>query len=92
MKAIFRKLFFPVLNYFESGTEAYIYKTSHRTILLFIGILFSGLATAVFFVAQGKDLGYLLPVIIFGLVGLVSLIVGLFGNERAVAKIWGSRS
>lgn len=91
MKSIFRKLFASVLNYFESGSEAYIYKTSHRYILITIGILFSGLAIAVFFVAQGKDMGYMLPVVIFGLIGLVSFIVGFLGTERAVAKIWGSR-
>lgn len=90
MKSILRMLFYPILSIFESGTEPYIYKKSHRTILNVIGILFSGLAALVFWLSRGQDSGYLLPVIIFGVVGLVSLVVGLTGNDRAVAKIWGS--
>ncbi|MDX2504601.1 MAG: hypothetical protein QNL62_09015 [Gammaproteobacteria bacterium] len=91
MKQKLRAIFSPILKIFESGTEEFVYKSSHRVILVFIGCLFSGLATAVFIVAQGKDPGYFLPVLIFGAVGLVSLIVGLIGTDRAVAKIWGSR-
>lgn len=56
-----------------------------------MGCLFSGLATLVFWFAQGEDPGYLLPVFIFGGGGLLSLLIGLVGNDRAVAKIWGSR-
>ncbi len=92
MKQILRTLFSPILNLFESGTEeSFIYKPSHRVILNAMGAIFSGLATLVFFVAQGEELGYLLPVLIFGGIGLVSLLVGLIGTDRAVAKIWGSR-
>ena len=91
MKQFLRRLFSPILNLFESGTEEFAYKPSHRLVLIFIGCLFSGLATAVFFVAQGENPGYLLPVVIFGGTGLVSLIVGILGTDRAVAKIWGSR-
>ena len=91
MKKIIRILFSPVLNYFESGTEAYEYKSSHRTILLTIGVLFSGLAAVVFWLARGADAGYLFPVIIFAATGLVSFIIGYAGSDRAVAKIWGSR-
>lgn len=91
MKKILRLIFNPVLSLFESGTEEYIYQKSHRTILLVIGVLFVALAAIVFWLAQGADPGYLLPVIIFGGVGLISLVVGLVGTDRAVAKIWGSR-
>ncbi len=92
MKQILRTLFSPILNLFESGTEEpFTYKPSHRVILIAMGAIFSGLATLVFFVAQGEELGYLLPVLIFGGIGLVSLLVGLIGTDRAVAKIWGSR-
>ena len=91
MKQTLRIIFSPILNIFESGTEEFVYKPSHRIILVFLGCLFSGLATAVFMVAQGKDPGYFLPVLIFGSVGIISLIVGLIGTDRAVAKIWGSR-
>ena len=91
MKQYLRTLFAPILNLFESGSEDFEYKPSHRNILIIMGGLFTGLGGIVFFYAQGQDIGYFLPVIIFGGVGVVSLIVGFLGNERAVAKIWGSR-
>ncbi len=91
MKQQLRRLFAPLLSIFESGNDAFVYKTSHRLVLIAMGCLFSGLATAVFFLARGEDLAYLLPVIIFGCVGIISLVIGLLGTDRAVAKIWGSR-
>lgn len=92
MKPYLRALFAPILNLFESGSEAYDYKPSHRIVLIVMGGLFTALGGIVLFYAQGQDIGYFLPVIIFGGVGIVSLIIGFLGNERAVAKIWGSRS
>ncbi len=91
MKQQLRILFSPILNLFESGSEPFTYKPSHRVILIAMGTIFSGLATLVFFIAQGEDLGYLLPVLVFGGIGVISLLVGLIGTDRAVAKIWGSR-
>ncbi len=91
MKKILRKLFSPLLNIFESGTGTFAYKRSHRIVLLVMGGLFSGLAALVLFLAQGEDLGYLLPVVVFACIGLVSLLVGSLGNDRAVAKIWNAR-
>jgi len=90
MKLLLRKLFSPILNIFESGNETIVYKKSHRTVLIVMGILFTGLASLVFVLAQGEELGYLIPVIVFGGAGLLSLVIGFLGNERAVAKIWGS--
>ena len=91
MKKLLRIIFSPLLNIFESGTEDYVYKPSHRKILIFMGLLFSGLATAVAIFLPADDLGYLLPVLVFGAGGLLSLVIGLIGNDRAVAKLWGSR-
>ena len=91
MKQTLRALFSPILNIFESGNEEFVYKSSHRIILIFIGCLFSGLAIAVFWVAQGKDPGYFLPVLIFGAIGFISFLIGFIGTDRAVAKIWGTR-
>lgn len=91
MKQKLRALFSLILNIFESGSEPFVYKPSHRTILIAMGCIFSALATLVFFVGQGEDLGYLLPVLVFGGIGLTSLLVGFIGTDRAVAKIWGSR-
>ncbi|CAA6826067.1 MAG: Unknown protein [uncultured Thiotrichaceae bacterium] len=91
MKAILRSLFSPLLTVFESGAEDYEYKPSHRTILLVMGSLFLGLAALVLWSAIGHDIVYFLPVVVFGTLGFVSLIIGLLGNDRAVAKIWSSR-
>jgi len=89
IKQFFRTIFFPILNIFESGSDTYNYKPSHRYVLLFLGTLFSGLSILVLWLSQGEDAGYLIPVIIFGAVGFTCLLTGLIGNDRAVAKIWG---
>lgn len=91
MKNSLRKIFSPILNIFESGDEAYEHKPMNRKILIFIGFIFSALASLVFYLGRGEDIGYLIPVIVFGGAGLLALIIGFLGNDRAVAKIWGSR-
>ncbi len=91
MKKILRTVFSPLLNIFESGDDEFAYKSSHRWILIFIGTMFSTMAVAVFFVAQGQDPGYFLPVVIFAAIALVTFVIGFLGTDRAVAKLWGSR-
>jgi len=92
MKNFLRTCCAPILNRFEAGNEAYDYKPLHRGALIFISSVFTLLAIGVAFLAQGKeDLAYFFPSVVFGLAGLLGLIVGLLGSERAVAKIWGSR-
>jgi uncharacterized Tic20 family protein len=92
MKELLRKAFSPILENFESGTEEYNYKTSHRVILIVMGFIFTILSTAVAVMATEADnMGYYIPVFIFGLVSLVTLVVGILGNERAVASIWGNK-
>lgn len=92
MKSALRTLFSPILNIFESGQEPYNYKPSHRKILLAMSTLFSLLATLVCTFSWGaEDKGFLIPVVVFGLVGLVGFVVALLGDDRAVAKIWGSK-
>lgn len=91
MKEILRKIFSPVLNFFESGTGEFVYQPSHRVVLVVMGCLFTGLAGLVYVFSQGAELGYFIPVVVFGVVGLVSLVVGVLGEDRAVAKIWGSK-
>jgi len=90
MKKSLRNLFSFILNSFESGSSEYRYEKSHRVILIVIGFLFNGLATIVFFMAQGEDIGYYFPVLILGSIGILGFIIGSLGNERAVAKIWGN--
>jgi hypothetical protein len=91
VKNLLRKLFSPFLNKLESGTEPYLYKPSHRFILLVMGVLFSALGIAVLWFAVGQDPTYFLPVVVFGGAGFFSLLVALVGTERAVATIWGSK-
>ena len=92
MKASLRKLFSPLLNPIERGDEPYVYKPLSRKILLTVSLLFSVMCAAlVYLMPADADKGYLIPVVVFGLVAAVGFIVGLLGNERAVAKIWGNR-
>lgn len=92
MKDLLRTLFSPILKVFEKGEGPYVYKPLNRTILLVMGVLFSALALAVLYVTRfAEGWGFLLPVIVFGVVGLVSLVIGGLGSERAVAKIWGNK-
>lgn len=92
MKDTLRKLFSPILNGFENGSEPYTYKPLNRKILIVIGVLFLALASGIAYLSFDKgELGYFLPVIVFSGISLVSLVVGLLGTERAVAKIWGNR-
>lgn len=92
MKTALRKLFSPILNRFESSEEPYLYKPSHRKILLALGILM-GVLTGVLItiMVKGENLNAILPAIVFGCVSLVTLVVGILGTEKAVANIWNSR-
>jgi len=94
MKALLRKIFAPILNVFESGTDPYAYKPLNRKVLIVLGVLFSVLDVAVVAISKRGGVApsdYLIPVVVFGVVALVALVVGCLGNERAVSKIWGSR-
>jgi hypothetical protein len=92
MKELLRKAFSPILENFESGTEEFVYKKSHRVILIVMGAIFAILSTAVSIMAAEADsAGYYIPVVVFGLVSLVITVVGILGNERAVSSIWGNK-
>lgn len=91
IKPLFRRLFGFVLSPLEAGNEPFLYKPSHRVILAVMSILFSGLALAVFFIMPSMDSGYWLPIIVFGGAGVLAMIVALLGEDRAVAKLWGSK-
>ncbi|MBL4782780.1 MAG: hypothetical protein JKX92_11115 [Porticoccaceae bacterium] len=91
MKPILRKLFSPLLRYFEAGEGTYGYKKSHRVVLIVAGCLFLCLASAI--IAAGaifSRMGAVFPSLIFFCVGTTCLAVGSLGTDRAVAKIWGS--
>lgn len=91
MRDLFRRLFAPILRPFERGGDPFEYKPSHRRILLIMSVMFIGLAGLVLWVMPGFDPSYLLPVIVFGGVGLLGILIGTLGEDRAVARIWGSR-
>ena len=91
MKQLLRKIFSPILTPLEAGDEAYAYKPSSRYVLIAMGVLFSILSTSVLTLMELNDPGYFIPVIIFYGAGLLCFIVGLLGEDRAVAKIWGSK-
>ena len=92
MKAFFRQFFGFILRFFESGDEPYSYKPLNRKILIVVGVLFNAIWIFTAYLYAGKgSYDFLLPVAVFFIVGLVCLVVGLLGNDRAVAKIWGNR-
>lgn len=92
MKNQLRALCKPLLNIFEKGEGAYVYKPMSRNILIVMGILFGGIAGLVItYIIRNEAFGYALPAIVFSGVAIVCLIVGTLGNERAVAKIWGNK-
>ncbi len=91
MKTLARKLCSPVLNMFEQGNEPYSYKPLNRTVLNVVGALFMVLTIALIIIVPASLAGKWIPIGIFGCAGLVCLIVGGLGSDRAVSKIWGSK-
>ena len=92
MKETLTKLFWPVLRPFEKGDGPYNYRPTNRKVLLGLGVLFSLLAAVVLVVGfSSGGLAFLLPVLVFGGVGFVALVVGSLGSDRAVCAIWGNK-
>ena len=92
MKLVFRRLFSPILHYFEAGEGGFKYRKSHRTALLAVGGLFLILAFVSLLAAlTAAQIAGFIPLVIFVTVSVVCLVVGILGSERAVATIWGSK-
>lgn len=90
MNETLRKVFRPVLAVFEKGEPAASYRPSHRKILLAVGVLFLVLfAVSLYFAITSAQAGAIVPVLVFGAVSLVSILVGCLGSDIAVARIWG---
>lgn len=92
MRKILTTLFWPILRFFETDKVPENFKKSHRLVLNAMGALFIFLS----FVSLGAtystgDFGSLIPVIIFGCVGIVAVVVGMLGSDGAVSKIWGTK-
>jgi len=93
MKTSLIKIFWPILRFFETGEVASNYKKSHRVALNVMGSLFIVLSlVSAWATAFTRDLGSLLPVIVFLSVGFVALVVGSLGSNAAVCKIWGNKN
>lgn len=92
MKDFFRKVFWPILFFFEKGGSAEGYRPSHRKILMAVGFLFLVLSGVSVLAARvAETLSALFPIVLFFVVSLVCFVVGLLGSDSAVARIWGSR-
>lgn len=92
MKAVLRKICSPVLNIFESGNEGFIYRPSHRKILVAVGVLFFILAGAAISISISvEQYAGLMPGSVFLIAGLVCEIVAFLGTDKAVAKMWKSK-
>ncbi|WP_394170767.1 hypothetical protein [Saccharospirillum alexandrii] len=92
MKNTLRHLFQPILRIFESGDDQFRYDKSHRKILLAVGVLFLFLsAISAVLAINSAQLGGLVPVLAFFLIGFVCIVVGTLGSDKAVAKIWGNK-
>lgn len=94
MKTTLLKIFSPILNLFEAPDDGsdYSYSSSHRKILVVMGWLFLGVASAgIFFALQLNVMAVLFPVALFGSIGLLCLMVAGLGSDRAVAKLWRNR-
>jgi len=92
MKSALRHLFSFILNVFEKGEKDYLYQSSHRKILIALGVLMGSMCGFILLLTQGGEgYGFLIPVIVFGLVSFVTLVVGCLGTDEAVANIWNSK-
>jgi hypothetical protein len=91
-RTLARKVFAPLLDALEGGNQPHRYTPKARLILWITGGLFLALATGLaVFLPQGTDPAVLIPIGIFGMVGLFAVVVAWLGSERAVARVWGSR-
>ncbi|WP_151669447.1 hypothetical protein [Nitrincola schmidtii] len=93
MRKILQKVFWPLLRIFETGEDAVGYQKSHRIILIILGVLFLGLSFGSAWMGNVTgEMGALIPMVVFFAVGFVALVLGIFGSDSAVCKIWRSRS
>ncbi len=92
MKNALKSVFSPILNIFENNNDEFIYRSLNRKIVLFISSVFFLLAFALpAYMPQLIEMGYWFVMLVFGALGIVGLIVGLLGSDKAVAKLLGSR-
>ncbi|MAB23994.1 hypothetical protein ACS8E9_03860 [Pseudomonas neustonica] len=92
LKEFARKLCAPLLKPLENSDAPYHYTPKSRGILVIMSLLFLSLATGLaVFLPSGIERTFLIPVTVFGLIGLLGLLVAWLGSERAVARLWNSK-
>jgi len=92
MKNRLQKIFSPILNIFEKNNDEFIYRPLNRKIVLFISATFFILAFGLpIYMPQLIEMGFWFVMLVFGGLSSVGLIVGIFGSDKAVAKLLGSR-
>jgi hypothetical protein len=92
MKNILKRIFWPILKFFETNEDLANYKKSHRVALNVVGALFIFLSLVSAAAAYSiGGVGSLIPVIIFFCAGIVAVVVGSLGSNSAVSKIWGTK-
>lgn len=92
MKDHLRQTFSFILNIFENESDEYNLTATNRKVALFICGTFSILAILIPIIAASKPVtSYIFPVLVFGVLGFVGLVVGILGSDHAVAKLVGNR-
>jgi len=92
MKQLLKNIFSQVLNIFEKNNDEFIYRKQNRKIVIFISSVFFLLACGLpSYMPQLIEMGFWFVMIVFGSLSSVGLIVGIFGSDKAVAKLLGSR-
>ncbi|MEH6566537.1 MAG: hypothetical protein V7756_14505 [Halopseudomonas sp.] len=92
LKDTARKLCSPLLKPLENSDAPYHYTPRSRAILVIMSVMFLMLATGLaLFLPSGIERTFLIPVSVFGLIGVLGLLVAWLGSERAVARLWNSR-
>ena len=83
MKSAFRKLFSPILNYFESSEGEFNYRKSHRTILIIVGGLFLFLSSLSALMAiDAAQFGAFIPIVILNHLILGKVMLRHMDNHR----------
>ncbi|SDS07981.1 hypothetical protein SAMN05216271_1105 [Halopseudomonas sabulinigri] len=92
LKDLARKVCAPLLNPLENSDAPYHYTPKSRGILVVMSVLFLSLAIGLaVFLPAGIERTFLIPVSVFGLIGLFGLLVAWLGSERAIARLWNSK-
>ncbi|WP_373019271.1 hypothetical protein [Thiomicrorhabdus sp.] len=93
MKNLLLKLASPILTPLENSEGDFEYSPTHRKVLKIMGFMFISLGfVGTYFSLLANQIAGLLPVIIFVGTGLVCLIVGYLGSDKAVSKLWRNRN